>query len=104
MTDNCGVVNIINKTTSKNRPIMKLVRQLVLACFKYILFRSRHIPGYQNVIALQINKATLMAPWLDSRFLEASSVAQLEHDLIRASLAPTTRASYRRSVYILRQY
>ena len=50
---------------------MKLVRQLVLACLKYnILFRSRHIPGYQNVIAdhlsrLQIDKARQMAPWLD---------------------------------------
>ena len=71
MTDNCGVVDIINKTTSTNRPIMKLVRQLVLTCLKYnILFRSRHIPGYQNVIAdnlsrLQIDKAILMAPWLD---------------------------------------
>ena len=71
MTDNFGVVDIINKTTSKNRPIMKLVRQLVLACLKYnILFRSRHIPGYQNVIAdhlsrLQIDKARQMAPWLD---------------------------------------
>ena len=37
MTDNFGVVDIINKTTSKNRPIMKLVRQLVLVCLKYNL-------------------------------------------------------------------
>ena len=40
----------------------------------------------------------------DSRVLETRSVATLEHDLIRASLAPTTRASYRRSVNMLRQY
>ena len=51
MTDNSGVVDIINKSTSKNRAIMKLVRKLVLACLKYnILFRSRHFPGNQNII------------------------------------------------------
>ena len=40
----------------------------------------------------------------DSRFAEARSVANLEHDLIIASLTLTTRASHRRSVNMLRQY
>ena len=71
MSDNSGVVDIINKTTSRNQGIMKLVRQLVLACLRYnILFHSRHVPGYQNVIAdhlsrLQFGKARQIAPWLD---------------------------------------
>ena len=71
MSDNSGVVDIVNKCTSKNRAIMKLVRRLVLACLKYnVLFRCRHVPGYENVIAdhlsrLQIGKARNVAPWLD---------------------------------------
>ena len=71
MSDNFGVVEIINKTTPRNRAIMKLVRKLVLACLRYnILVRSRHVPGYQNVIAdhlsrLQLDKARKVAPWLD---------------------------------------
>ena len=73
MSDNPGVVDIVNKCTSKNRAIMKLVRRLVLACLKYnVLFRCRHVPGYENVIAdhlsrLQIGKARNVAPWLDCR-------------------------------------
>ena len=46
---------------------MKLFQQLVLARLRYnILFRFRHVPGYQNVIAdhlsrLQFGKARQMA-------------------------------------------
>ena len=66
MTDNAAVVSIVN------RSIMKLVRRLVLACLRFnILLRSRHVPGYQNIIAdhlsrLQIDKARQKAPWLDA--------------------------------------
>ena len=46
MSDNSGLVDIINKTTSRNQGNMKLVRQLVLACLRYnILFHARHVPG-----------------------------------------------------------
>ncbi|KAK2154569.1 hypothetical protein NP493_2169g00014 [Ridgeia piscesae] len=71
MSDNFYVVDINNKTTSRNQGIMKLVRQLVLACLRYnILFQARHVPGYQNVIAdllsrLQFEKARQIASWLD---------------------------------------
>ena len=71
MSDNSSVVNIVNKTTSKNGEIMKLVRQLVSACLRYnILFRCKHVPGYQNVIAdhlsrFQTTEARELAPWLD---------------------------------------
>ena len=41
MTNNAGVVEIVNKLSFKNHHIMKLVRMLVLSCLKYnILFRS----------------------------------------------------------------
>ena len=71
MTNNTGVVGIVNTTTSKNRSIMRLVRQLVLACLKYnILFRCKHVPGYQNVITgrlsrFQFVEARQPSPWLD---------------------------------------
>ena len=72
MTDNAGVVEIVNKLSSKNHHIMKLVRMLVLSCLKYnILFRSQHVPGYQNIIAdhlsrFQIDEAKRAASWLDT--------------------------------------
>ena len=71
MSDNSGVVNIVNKTTSNNREIMKLVRELVVTCLRYnILFRCKHVSGYQNVIAdhlsrFQTSEARPLAPWLD---------------------------------------
>ena len=72
MTDNAGVVEIVNKLSSKNHHIMKLVRMLVLSCLKYnILFRSQHVPGCQNIIAddlsrFQIDEANRVASWLDT--------------------------------------
>ena len=45
---------------------MKLVRRLVLACLKYnVLFRCRHVPGYENVIADHLSRLQNVAPWLD---------------------------------------
>ena len=72
MTDNAGVVEIVNKLSSKNHHIMKLVRMLVLSFLKYnILFRSQRVPGYQNIIAdhlsrFQIDEAIRAASWLDA--------------------------------------
>ena len=71
MTDNTGVVGIVNTITSKNSGIMRLIRQLVLACLKYnISFTCRHVPGYQKVIAdrlsrFQFVESRYSAPWLD---------------------------------------
>ena len=84
MTDNAGVVEIVNKLSSKNQQIMKLVRMLVLFCLKYnILFRCQHVPGYQNIIAdhlsrFQIDEAKRAARWLDA-----------EPSVIPESLRPT---------------
>ncbi len=48
-TDNAALVDVINKTTSRDPVIMGLVRRLVLACLKFnILFRAAHVPGLEN--------------------------------------------------------
>ena len=51
-TDNAALVDVINKTTSRDPVIMGLVRRLVLACLKFnILFRAAHVPGIENHLA-----------------------------------------------------
>lgn len=51
-TDNLALVYILNRQTSKDNQIMKLVRRLVLACLKHnILFQSSHVQGCKNVSA-----------------------------------------------------
>ena len=67
-TDNAALVDIINKTTSRDPTIMILVRQLVLSCLKFnIFFRAEHVPGVQNTLAdafsrLQVSKFKELAP------------------------------------------
>ena len=67
-TDNAALVDIINKTTSRDPTIMVLARQLVLACLKFnILFRAQHVPGVHNTLAdalsrLQVSKFKELAP------------------------------------------
>ena len=67
-TDNAALVDIINKTSSRDATIMVFVRRLVLTCLKYnILFRARHVPGIHNELAdslsrLQVSKFKQLAP------------------------------------------
>ena len=67
-TDNAALVDIINKTTSRDPTIMVLVRQLVLACLKFNIFsRAQHVPGVHNTLAdalsrLQVSKFKELAP------------------------------------------
>ncbi|XP_053374216.1 uncharacterized protein LOC128546843 [Mercenaria mercenaria] len=50
--DNMSVCHIINKMTSKSKPVMTLVRKFVLQCLKYnIMFKCKHISGVHNGIA-----------------------------------------------------
>jgi len=69
VSDNEAVVAVINKTTSKHKQIMALVRTLVSACLKYnILFNSRHLPGVDNTLAdslsrFQVDQFKRLAPW-----------------------------------------
>lgn len=51
-SDNMAVVYIINKQTSKDPHIMRLVRIFVVACMKYnIISKAVHIQGHKNVLA-----------------------------------------------------
>lgn len=71
LCDNQAVVEIINKMSSKENTLMKLVRRLVLATLKFnIQFRAKHIPGSTNVVAdklsrFQFQEARKLAPWLN---------------------------------------
>jgi hypothetical protein len=72
LTDNAAVAEIINKTSSKDTIIMKLVKRLALAALKHnIHFKAKHIPGKTNVIfdllsRLSFQEAHHIAPWLNA--------------------------------------
>ena len=72
LSDNAAVVDIINKTSSKDKCIMKLVRRLVIAALKFnIFFKAKHIPGKSNVICDLLSRFSFqevrsLAPWLDT--------------------------------------
>lgn len=71
LTDNEAVVAIINKTSSKDKTIMKLVRRLVISCLQNnIFFKAKHVPGKFNVLAdrlsrLEFQEVLTLAPWLN---------------------------------------
>lgn len=51
-TDNIAVSHVINKQTSKEPTIMKLVRRLVVQCLRFnILFKSQHLAGSMNYLS-----------------------------------------------------
>ena len=70
-TDNEALVSVINKNTSKEPLVMKLVRQMVLCCMKHnIILRAVHIKGEKNVLAdslsrLRFQKFHQLAPHMD---------------------------------------
>ena len=56
-SDNMGVVQIINKQSSKCNYIMQVLRPLVLILLHYnITLRSSHIPGIQNILCDAISR------------------------------------------------
>lgn len=56
-SDNLTVVHIINKQTSKDPVLMRLVRRLVLQCLKHnILFRAVHVAGLDNTCADHLSR------------------------------------------------
>ena len=69
-SDNMAVVEIINKQSSKDKTLMRLIRRLVLCALQYnIVFRAKHIAGKLNVIADKLSRfkfqeAKKVAPWL----------------------------------------
>ena len=72
-TDNEALVSVINKQTSKDNTVMKMVRRLVLKCLQLnILFRAKHIPGKKNVLAdclsrLQVEEFRRKAPFAQNK-------------------------------------
>ena len=51
-TDNFSLVYIINKQSSKDPCIMKLLRFMILHCLKYnILFRAKHLTSKENKLS-----------------------------------------------------
>lgn len=68
-TDNEALVAVINKQTSQDNHVMKMVRCMVLKCLQNsILFKAKHIPGKKNVFAdylsrLQVEQFRQLAPW-----------------------------------------
>jgi hypothetical protein len=56
-SDNMGVVQILNKQTSKCHLIMQLVRPLVLLLLQFnIQLHSKHIPGKNNILCDAISR------------------------------------------------
>lgn len=56
-SDNIAVVYIINKQTSADPIIMKLMRRFIVNTLKYnILFKATHIPGVLNVAADRLSR------------------------------------------------
>ena len=68
LTDNKAVVDVINKQSAKNLHLMRVVRRLVVTAPKCnVYFKSKHIPGKNNVIADKLSRfqegaAQQMAP------------------------------------------
>ncbi len=71
-SENMAVIYIINKQTSKDPHIMRLVRIFVVACMKYnIIFKAVHIQGHKNVLADLLSRF---------RFQEFRKKAPFMHD------------------------
>ena len=70
LSDNEATVYVVNKMSSKDPIMMKLVRRLVVATMKHnIVFRCKHVPGKTNYVAdnlsrFQLQDAKKWAPWL----------------------------------------
>jgi hypothetical protein len=88
-SDNQAVVHIINKQTSKDTLILKLVRRLVVASMKFNnLMKAEHIPGHFNILAdllsrFQIQQFRARAPYMNR-----------EPTLVNLAIAPNTKNVY----------
>ena len=60
-TDNQGLVEVINKKTTKDKKLLAPLRALVLQCLKHnILFRAIHVPGVLNVKTDALSRLQVM--------------------------------------------
>ena len=70
-TDNSAVKDIINSQTSKNKHVMKIVRNLVLVLIKYnINLRAEHIPGIINVLPDSISRFKVSTTMLQTHGMQ----------------------------------
>lgn len=78
-SDNIAVIHVINKLTSKDSYLMKLMRRLMIAALTYTIhFHAEHIPGLYNTAAdllsrLQIQQFKVSFPEMDN---ESTAVLQ----------------------------
>ena len=60
--DNLAIVHTINNMTSKCKPVMYLLRPMILIFLKHnIIFKAVHIPGARNLICDALSRQK--APW-----------------------------------------
>ena len=70
--DNSAVTAIINKQTSKDNTVMKIIRPLVLLLIKYnIHLQSRHIPDILNILPDKISRFQVTRSLLQDYGMEA---------------------------------
>lgn len=82
MSHNMAVVQIINKQSSKDTIIMRLVRRLVLATLECnIHFWAKHIPGKHNVTADCLSRFQFQAA-----FQSAPQLKRLQTPIPKTSL------------------
>lgn len=71
-SDNMAVVQVINKNTSKDSCVLKLIRRLmILSLSHYVHFIAEHIPGKSNKAAdllfrLQVDEFKAQFPFRDN--------------------------------------
>ena len=71
LSDNEATVYVVNRMSSRDPIMMKLVRRLVVATMKFnIHFRCKHVPEKTNDVAdnlsrFRLHDARKWAPWLD---------------------------------------
>lgn len=82
MSHNMAVVQIINKQSSKDKIITRLVRRLVLATLECnIHFWAKHLPGKHNVIANCLSRFQFQAA-----FQSAPQLNRLQTPIPKTSL------------------
>ena len=117
-TDNAALVDIINKTTSRNHTIMVLVRQLVLACLKFNIFFRAHatcswcsLHFSRCIVSLTGFKiqgtSTSGRTGFADRYSQSPYATQLVNitsTLIQSSLQPSSIPTYRRAWRLYTQF
>ena len=82
-TDNQGLVEVINRKTTKDWQLLVLLCELVLQCLKHnSLFRAVHVPGVQNV------KADALSRLQVTRFKSVGQDMDPAQTLVPAHLLP----------------